>query len=103
MMHNGIANVMACRARALGNISTSCARLDWCMQAEIREKLTSMYSASSVDCVSVFGFRTQVRLHACLRHASATSWHCTWSVRPLRPSWLLLVARSATSVCQAKR
>jgi hypothetical protein len=60
-----------------------------CMQAEIREKLFAMYQAHSLDCVSVFGFRTQVRslltyvsLHPCpvcclFTAAAAMSLHRT--------------------------
>ena len=47
------------------------------MQTEIREKLMSMYSVNNLDTISVFGFRTQVRL--CLRRASlqvpCSAWH----------------------------
>ena len=31
------------------------------VQTEVREKLAGMYDVKSVDCISVFGFRTQVR------------------------------------------
>lgn len=31
------------------------------LQNEIREKLASMYGVDTLDCISVFGFRTQVR------------------------------------------
>lgn len=31
------------------------------LQNEIREKLASMYGVDTLECISVFGFRTQVR------------------------------------------
>lgn len=43
--------------------------LNWHVQTEIQEKLASMYGVDSVECISVFGFRTQVR-HCHTRHIS---------------------------------
>lgn len=43
------------------------------VQTEIREKLLAMYQAHSVECVSVFGFKTQVCLFSAARtHHPAT-------------------------------
>lgn len=37
------------------------ANLSTALQTEIREKLATMYDVKNLDCISVFGFRTQVR------------------------------------------
>lgn len=41
--------------------SSLVANLSTALQTEIREKLATMYDVKNLDCISVFGFRTQVR------------------------------------------
>lgn len=43
------------------------------MQSEISEKLSTMFNVDTLECISVFGFRTQV----CFRQQSSTAHHDT--------------------------
>ena len=53
------------------------------LQAELKEKLATMYDVRDPNTIFVFGFRTQVCSAGAGMHFvawSAGSWDCSWSV-----------------------